>query len=60
MTALHVLIVDDHEVVRRGLRALIESHPGWEVCGEATTGREAVQKASNLKPNMVVMDIAMP
>jgi len=60
VTALHVLIVDDHEVVRRGLRALIESHPGWEVCGEATTGREAVQKASNLKPNMVVMDIAMP
>ena len=60
MTALHVLIVDDHEVVRRGLRALIESHPGWEVCGEATTGREAVQKASKLKPNVVVMDIAMP
>lgn len=60
MTTLHVLIVDDHEVVRRGLRVLIESHPGWEVCGEATTGREAVDKASKFKPNMVVMDIAMP
>lgn len=60
MTTLHVLIVDDHEVVRRGLRALIESHPGWEVCGEATTGREAVEKASKFKPNMVVMDIGMP
>jgi DNA-binding NarL/FixJ family response regulator len=60
VTTLHVLIVDDHEVVRRGLRALIESHPGWEVCGEATTGREAVEKASKFKPNMVVMDIGMP
>jgi DNA-binding NarL/FixJ family response regulator len=60
VTTLHVLIVDDHEVVRRGLRVLIESHPGWEVCGEATTGREAVEKASKLKPDMVVMDIAMP
>jgi DNA-binding NarL/FixJ family response regulator len=60
VTTLHVLIVDDHEVVRRGLRVLIESHPGWEVCGEATTGREAVDKASKFKPNMVVMDIAMP
>ena len=60
MTTLGVLIVDDHEVVRRGLRALIESHPGWEVCGEAVTGREAVEKASKLKPNVVVMDIAMP
>jgi DNA-binding NarL/FixJ family response regulator len=60
VTTLHVLIVDDHEVVRRGLRVLIESHPGWAVCGEATTGREAVEKASKLMPNMVVMDIAMP
>jgi DNA-binding NarL/FixJ family response regulator len=60
VTTLHVLIVDDHEVVRRGLRALIESHPGWEVCGEAATGREAVEKATKFKPNMVVMDIAMP
>jgi len=47
-------------VVRRGLRALIESQPGWEVCGEAATGREAVEKTRNLKPNVVVMDIAMP
>jgi DNA-binding NarL/FixJ family response regulator len=57
---LNVLIVDDHEVVRRGLRVLIESQPGWKVCGEAKTGREAVEKASKLKPNVVVMDIAMP
>ena len=60
MSALRILIVDDHEVVRRGLRALIESHPGWEVCGEAMTGREAVEKTKKLRPAVVVMDIAMP
>ena len=60
MSRLHLLIVDDHEVVRRGLRVLIESRPGWEVCGEAMTGREAVEKAKKLKPDVVIMDIAMP
>ncbi len=60
MSTLRILIVDDHEVVRRGLRALIESHPGWEVCGEAATGREAVEKAKKLMPDVVLMDIAMP
>jgi DNA-binding NarL/FixJ family response regulator len=60
MSSLRILIVDDHEVVRRGLRVLIEPHPGWEVCGEATTGREAVEKAKKLKPDVVVMDIGMP
>jgi DNA-binding NarL/FixJ family response regulator len=60
MSRLHLLIVDDHEVVRRGLRVLIESHPGWEVCGEAVSGREAVEKAKKLTPDVVVMDLAMP
>ena len=60
MSALHILIADDHEVVRRGLRALIESHTGWKVCEEAATGREAVEKARKLKPDVVIMDIAMP
>jgi len=60
VSALRILIVDDHEVVRRGLRALIESHPGWEVCGEAMTGREGVEKTKKLRPEVVVMDIAMP
>lgn len=60
MSRLHILIVDDHEVVRRGLRVLIEPHPGWEVCGEATNGHEAIEKAKKLKPDMVVMDIGMP
>jgi DNA-binding NarL/FixJ family response regulator len=60
VSRLHILIVDDHEVVRRGLRALVETHSGWEVCGEATTGREAVEKARKLSPHVVVMDIGMP
>ena len=44
MNSLRVLVVDDHEVVRKGLRALLETQRGWEVCGEATNGREAVEK----------------
>ena len=60
MSRLQILIVDDHEVVRRGLRVLIEQHPEWEVCGEAKDGREAVEKARELKPDVVVMDIGMP
>jgi DNA-binding NarL/FixJ family response regulator len=60
MPTLRILVADDHKVVRRGLRALLESRPGWEVCGEATTGREAVEKARELKPDLVVLDITMP
>jgi DNA-binding NarL/FixJ family response regulator len=60
MSKLQILVVDDHEVVRKGLRVLIEPDPGWEVCGEARNGREAVKKAQKLKPDVVVMDIAMP
>jgi len=54
------MIVDDHAVVRRGVRALLESHPGWEVSGEATTGREAVDLARQLQPDIVVMDLSLP
>ncbi len=57
---LRILIADDHEVVRRGLVALLQAHDGWEICGEATDGREAVQKASQLKPDVVILDIGMP
>ena len=45
MSRLRILLADDHEMVRKGLRATIEGHRGWEVCGEARTGREAVAKA---------------
>jgi DNA-binding NarL/FixJ family response regulator len=60
MTALRILIADDHSVVRAGLRSLLESHPGWEVCAEAADGREAVEKAAKLKPHVAVLDIGMP
>jgi len=57
---LRILIADDHELARRGIRALLESHPGWEVCGEAKDGRETVELAANLKPDLVLLDIGMP
>ncbi len=58
--ALRIVIVDDHAVVRRGVRALLESQPGWEVSAEATTGREAVELARRLRPHIVVMDLSLP
>jgi len=60
MASHRILVADDHEVVRRGLRVLLEAQPGWQVCGEAVTGREAVQKVRELKPDIVVLDITMP
>jgi len=57
---LRILIADDHEVVRRGLAALLQTHEGWEVCGEAKDGREAVEMAGRLKPDVVILDIGMP
>jgi len=55
-----VLIADDHALVRRGLRTLLESQPDWAVCGEASNGQEAVEKAKELRPEVVLMDISMP
>jgi DNA-binding NarL/FixJ family response regulator len=57
---LRIVIVDDHAVVRRGVRALLESHPGWKVTAEATTGREAVEMVRRLQPHVVVMDLSLP
>jgi DNA-binding NarL/FixJ family response regulator len=57
---LRVLVVDDHEVVRKGLRAVLEQQPGWQVAGEASNGREAVSKAKELRPDVTVLDISMP
>ena len=60
MNALRILIADDHQVVRLGLRFLLESHAGWEVCGEAADGREAVDKCKLLEPDLLILDICMP
>lgn len=60
MPPLRILVADDHDVVRQGLRSLLESRSGWEVCGEASNGREAVEMGVALKPEIVIMDIAMP
>ena len=57
---VRILIVDDHEIFRRGLRSLLESRADWEVCGEATDGRDAVDKAKQLQPDVIVLDITMP
>jgi DNA-binding NarL/FixJ family response regulator len=55
-----ILVADDHEVVREGVRALLGAQSGWQVCGEAVDGREAVEKAAQLRPDVVVLDIGMP
>lgn len=60
MKTIRILIADDHELVRRGLRGLLEAHPGWNVCAEARDGRAAVEKALELKPDIVILDISMP
>jgi PAS domain S-box-containing protein len=60
MKSVRILIVDDHEVVRRGLRSLLSSRPDWEICGEAADGREAVEKANSLRPDIILMDVTMP
>ena len=57
---LRILVVDDHAVVRRGVRSLLESREGWEICGEATTGRDAVELSRRLRPDVVVMDLSLP
>jgi len=57
---IRILVADDSEVVRRGLEDLLRQHAGWEVCGEAVDGREAVQKVEQLVPDVVVLDFSMP
>jgi DNA-binding NarL/FixJ family response regulator len=60
MCAVRLLVVDDHEVVRRGLRALLQEQPGWQVIAEACDGREAVARSAEFKPQVAIMDIMMP
>src|SRR5271166_2093153 len=60
MSNLRILIADDHDLVRKGLRMLIEEHPGWTICGEARSGREALEQATQSSPDVVVIDVSMP
>ena len=60
MNPLRILVADDHEIVRRGLVSLLKSQAGWVVCGEAADGRQAVSKAKELRPDIVILDIGMP
>src|SRR5579862_6496086 len=60
MKLVKILIADDHELMRKGLKMVLENHPGWKVCGEAADGRRAVKLAKELEPDVVVMDVTMP
>jgi DNA-binding NarL/FixJ family response regulator len=60
MDAFRILIADDHEWVRRSIRTLLAPHCGWEICGEAVDGRDALKKARRRSPDLVLLDIGMP
>ena len=60
MANLRLLVADDHDVVRKGVRTLLEEQPGWEVCAEAADGREAVEKAKLEQPDVTILDLSMP
>jgi DNA-binding NarL/FixJ family response regulator len=57
---VRILLVDDHDVVRRGLKALLQGRAGWDICGEAMTGRDAVDLARQLQPDIAIIDLMMP
>jgi DNA-binding NarL/FixJ family response regulator len=60
LMAVRILLVDDHPIVRQGLRTLLEGRSGWEIVGEASDGSEALDKIISLRPDVVVLDVTMP
>jgi len=58
--AVRILIADDHEIVRQGIRRVLAAKPEWEICGEAANGQEAVRMAQELTPDIIIMDVTMP
>src|ERR1700693_1878473 len=58
MSAFRILTADDHPIFRFGLASLLRSHEGWEICGEASNGRDAVEKCRQLKPDLLILDIS--
>jgi DNA-binding NarL/FixJ family response regulator len=57
---MRVFVADDHDIVRRGVRGLVESQVGWELCGEAADGQTALDRATDLKPDVAVLDVSLP
>jgi DNA-binding NarL/FixJ family response regulator len=57
---INILIADDHEVVRQGLRTILKAKPEWQICAEAENGKEAVEYVAGLKPDLVILDVTMP
>jgi DNA-binding NarL/FixJ family response regulator len=55
-----VLVVDDHAFIRRGIQSLLHAFPEWEFCGEADNGKDAIQLAGELRPQVIIMDVTMP
>jgi DNA-binding NarL/FixJ family response regulator len=55
-----ILIADDHEIVRQGIRLILQVRPEWEICGEAQDGRQAIQLAKELNPDIIILDVSMP
>jgi len=57
---IRILIVDDHDVVREGVRSILKKRADWEICGEAANGQEAMAQTESLKPDVIILDITMP
>lgn len=58
--AVRILVSDDNELIRNSLRSVLQSRAGWIICGEATDGKDALEKAIDLKPDVILIDISMP